>query len=55
MIEHYSAQKFALDDVLVDYIGNELKDAIWRDNGKLLEMGLKIPFESGCWQKSDQV
>ena len=43
MIGHQSAQKFALEDVLVDYVGNGLKDAIWRDNGKLLDMGLQMP------------
>ena len=40
MIEHYSAQKFELDDVVVDCVGNWLKDTIWRDDGELSEMGL---------------
>ena len=43
MIEHYSAQKFTLDDVVVDCVGNRLKDAMWRNDGKLLEMGLWMP------------
>ena len=30
MIEHQSAKKLALDDVVVDCVGNGLKDAIWR-------------------------
>ena len=40
MIEHWSAQKFALDSVLVDCVGNGLKDDIWRNDGELSEMGL---------------
>ena len=40
MIGHYSAQKFALSDVMVDGIGNGLKYSIWKDDRKLLEMGL---------------
>ena len=40
MIGHQSAEKFALEDVMVDGIGNGLKDAIWRRDGKLLETGL---------------
>ena len=43
MIGHQSAQKFALDDVVVDGIGNGLKDAIWRGDEKLSEMGLQMP------------
>ena len=48
MIEHQMPKKFALEDVLVGYVGNELKDAIWRGNGQLLEMGLKMPSEGDC-------
>ena len=58
MIEDQSAQKFALEDVLVDYVGNGLTDAIWRDGGQedglidaiwicdrtLSGMGLQMPF-----------
>ena len=40
MIGHYSAHKFALGVVNVDGIRNGLKDAILRDDGKLLEMVL---------------
>ena len=40
MIEHLSAQKFVLDNVVVDCIRNGLKDAIWRNDGQLLEMSL---------------
>ena len=29
--------------LLVDCVGNGLKDAIWRSNEELLEMGLQIP------------
>ena len=47
MIEHQSAYKFTLADarsnVLVDCIGNTLKDAIWGGNKELSEMGLQIP------------
>ena len=46
MIEHKSAQKFTLDDVLVDCVGNGLKDAIWRIMASLLEMGLRMPSKS---------
>ena len=35
MIKQQSAQKFALDAVVVDCVGNGLKDAIWRDDGEL--------------------
>ena len=40
MIGHYSAQKFALENMMVDGIGIGLKDAIYRGEGNLLEMGL---------------
>ena len=52
MIEHQSAQKFALDDVMVDCIGNRLKDSIWRNDGQLLEMGLQMPSRGNrnCWR-----
>ena len=43
MIEHQSAQKFTLDTVLVDCVGNGLKDAIWRGDEELSEMGLQMP------------
>ena len=47
MIEHQSAQKFALTDtrnnVLVDCVGNGLKDAILRGDEDLSEMGLQMP------------
>ena len=51
MIGHQSAQKFALDDVVVDGVGNGLKDAIQKDDGKLLEMGLQIPSKNDCWKE----
>ena len=28
---------------MVDGVGNGIKDAIWRGDGKLLEMGLHMP------------
>ena len=40
MIEHYSDQKFALADVLVDCVENGLIDSIWRGDKELLEIGL---------------
>ena len=30
-------------NLFVGYIGNELKDSIWRDDGDSSEMGLKMP------------
>ena len=48
MIEHQTAQKFALDDVVVDCVGNGLKDAIWRDDGGMSGMGLQIPSKGDC-------
>ena len=35
MIEHWRAQKFALDDALVEYVWKGLTDAIWRGDRKL--------------------
>ena len=29
--------------MFVDYIGKRIKDAIWKDDGEFLEMGLKMP------------
>ena len=47
MIEHQSAQKFALADarnnVLVDCVRNGLKDVIWKGDEELSEMGLQMP------------
>ena len=43
MIEHQSAQKFALDNVLIDCVGNGLKDAIWRIMKCFSKMGLQMP------------
>ena len=34
-----------------DGVGNGIKDAIWKDDGKLLEMGLQTPSKNDCWQK----
>ena len=51
MIEHWSAQKFAVDDVVVKGVWNGLKYVIWRDDGKLLEMGLQMPSKNDCWQE----
>ena len=48
MIETRVPRKFALEDVLVDYVGNGLKYSIWRGNKQLLEMGLKMPSEGDC-------
>ena len=48
MIEHQSAQKFALDDVVIDYVKNGLKDAIWRGDGEFSEMGLQMPSKGDC-------
>ena len=46
MIEHYSTQKFALDDVLIDYIGNELKDYIQRNDEEFFGDGLIDAIQS---------
>ena len=48
MIEHQSAQKFALDDVVVDCVGNGLTDAIWKDDEELSDMGLQMPSKGDC-------
>ena len=37
--------------MVVDCVENRLKDSIWRDDGKLLEMALQMPSKSDCWQK----
>ena len=36
---------------MVDGVGNGLKDAIWRGNENLLEMGLQMPSKNDCWQE----
>ena len=36
---------------MVDGVGNGLKYAIWRGDGKLLEMGLHMPSKNGFWQE----
>ena len=44
--------------VVVDYVGNVLIDAIWRNHGYLLEMGLKVPSRGDCWtvfEMSDRI
>ena len=33
---------------MVDGIENGLKDAIWRGDEKLLEMGLQMPSKNDC-------
>ena len=54
MIEHQSAQKIALDDIVVDCVGNGLKYTIQRNYGQFLEMGLKMPSEGDCiWTQQD--
>ena len=45
-------RKFALEGVLVDYVGNELKNSIWRGDKILLEMGLKMPSRNDYWTVS---
>ena len=55
MIEHQSVQKFALDDVLVDCVENELKDAIWRSGKEFIRDGLTDAIQSDCWQKLEEV
>ena len=41
--------------MLVDYIENGLKDAIWRNDDEFFEDGLIDAIQSDCWLKLEEV